>query len=106
MTVFSPVRDQPVVVTNLDEPDAKLPGRMTSVSRHGFGLMVDQPVSPGSAVRVDFDGNLLLAEVCYCRKRRDGPGYAVGLRAEHVLTGTKELEELVDAVMGKSEPIR
>ena len=62
--------------------------------------MVDQMLAVGSAVRVDFEGNLVLAEVCYCRKRRDGSGYALGLRAEHVLNGTAELEKLVEAVMG------
>lgn len=92
--------DQTVTIINLDEPDKTLTGRITNRSRHGFGLMVEQLLPVGSAVRVDFEGNLLLAEICYCRPRRDGSGYAIGLRAEHVLNGTAELEKLVQSVMG------
>lgn len=97
---LSPAGDETVIIVNLDEPDRRLSGRITNVSRHGFGLMMDQPLPAGCTVRVDFEGNMLLAEVCYCRKRRDGSGYAVGLRAEHVLNGTEDLEKLVQAIMG------
>jgi hypothetical protein len=70
-------------------------GEIRNVSKNGTQLHLDQPIGIGSLLRVDYDNNLLLGEVVYCRQEQTG--WIVGIRIEHTLTG---LSGLADAMRG------
>jgi hypothetical protein len=88
-----------VTVTDLENPGHSIQGILVNVSGHGFGLLLEQPLPINTAVRVDLHDAMLLGEVCYCEPVAGGPGYGVGLRAEHVLTESNELAALMRSLM-------
>ena len=66
-------------------------------SGRGMRLLLDRPVAPGAAVKVQGDDWLALGEVCYCRL--EGGKYAVGLELDQALSGLHELAELHRSLM-------
>ena len=50
-------------------------------------IWLDQPLRYASLVRIDYNDNLLLGEVVYCKKEQ--AGWLVGIRVEHALVGLK-----------------
>jgi hypothetical protein len=82
--------------------DAKvIAAHATQFSGSGLRLVLKQPVSRGTLVKVQGDDWLMLGEVCYCRKER--LNFVVGLQLEHSLTGLEELEKLNRKLMGEKE---
>jgi hypothetical protein len=92
--------DEPVHVTVLGECETKLLGRITNYSDFGMGLLIDRDVPLGAAVKVEWSQTLLLGEVCYCRK--EGEGFAIGLKLEHALYNTSELARLAKRLLDES----
>jgi hypothetical protein len=70
----------------------------------GMRLTAAEPLAPGTPVRVDWDDQLALGEVCHCSSlATDVPGgYAIGLRVQQMLTGLDSLRRLADRLMGPS----
>jgi hypothetical protein len=70
-----------------------LQGEIRNVSKGGTQLQVGQPLLSGSLLRVEYDNNLLLGEVIYCQQEQ--PGWIVGIRVEHSLSGINALAEAI-----------
>ena len=68
-----------------------LRGEIRNVSKSGTQLQIDQPIGPGSLLRIEYDNNLLLGEVIYCQQQHTG--WLVGLRIEHALSGLTALDD-------------
>ena len=81
--------DQPVRVTVLSEPPERIEARVRNASGRGLGLLTSTPVSPGSAIRIEIDDDVVLGEAIYCRGERDG--HFVGVELDQVLVGLTEL---------------
>jgi light-regulated signal transduction histidine kinase (bacteriophytochrome) len=70
--------NQSIRVTILGNPEIWLSGRAREVSRSGMRLVLDRPARLGSAIKVEWNEDLLLGSVCYCTK--ENSSYVVGLR--------------------------
>jgi hypothetical protein len=81
--------DQPVTVTVLSAPPARMNACVRNASGRGLGLFTSAPVPPGAAIRIEFDDNLVLGEAIYCRAEQEG--HFVGVELDQVLVGLTEL---------------
>jgi len=66
-----------------------------NVSKGGTQLHLGQRLGIGTLLRIEYDNNLLLGEVVYCRQEQ--AGWVAGIRIEHSLSG---LTVLADAIRG------
>jgi hypothetical protein len=66
-----------------------LQGEIRNVSEGGTQILLDEPLPPPTLVRIEYDDNLLLGEVVYCRQEQSG--WLVGVRVEHGLFGLTAL---------------
>ena len=64
-------------------------GEIKNISERGTQIWLDQPLHYASLVRIDYNDNLLLGEVVYCK--REQAGWVVGIHAEHALFGLTAL---------------
>jgi hypothetical protein len=84
--------DQPVTVKDLEKPQILLSGRLVNFSAQGSCIMLDRALRPGTMVRVEWGGTVLLGEIVYCWP--SGPEYAAGLRLEDALYEREETAAL------------
>jgi hypothetical protein len=80
--------NQAVIVTNLDCRSC-FQGHLVNFSSQGVRLLLSQELGPGTAVKVQWPGTLLLGEVVYCRPGEGG--YFAGLQLEDALFDTEAL---------------
>jgi len=66
---------------------AFLQAEILNLSEGGTQIWLDQPLRYASLVRIEYNDNLLLGEVVYCKQEQDG--WLVGIRVEHSLVGVK-----------------
>jgi hypothetical protein len=66
-----------------------------NVSEGGTQIWLDQTLPASTLVKIEYDDNLLLGEVIYCR--REQSGWLVGVKIEH---GLFELTALAAAMQG------
>jgi hypothetical protein len=85
--------NQPVSVTDLESSSSPQPGQLVDFSDLGISLFVPYRLSPGTAVKVQWAGTLLLGEVIYCRPAE--LGFHAGLRLEDALYDTEALAAMV-----------
>ena len=88
---YSTNQDARIVL--LGEPDRLLKGYIQNISGRGMQLVAEEPVSPGQAVRVEWDDLLALGEATYCQPEADG-NFSFGLHLEQTLTNLDELARL------------
>jgi hypothetical protein len=82
-------------------PDTIVPASMIEISGRGLRLNTEAPVPVGSAVRIDFDDNILLGEVCHLSQT--GPAsFTCGIHLEQALAAVNNLARLIDGIMGES----
>ncbi|MBZ5497322.1 MAG: PilZ domain-containing protein [Acidobacteriia bacterium] len=75
--------DQPVTVTNLEQPGIPQLGRLANFSAKGTRMILAHELTPGTMVKVEWGGTVLLGEIIYCAPH--GSEFAVGLELEDVL---------------------
>jgi hypothetical protein len=80
---------QSAIVSVLGAASQVFQGEIRNVSKGGTQLHLGQPLATGSLLRIEYDNNLLLGEVVYCQQER--PGWVVGVRIEHALSGLAAL---------------
>jgi hypothetical protein len=88
-------------VTLLGEPRKQVGGRVINLSGQGIRLMLDEPVSPGTLLAIEWADTEVMGEVCYCEQAEGG--FAAGVRLEHVLLHTTELARLATRLLGEPE---
>jgi hypothetical protein len=71
--------------------DGQTQGEIRNVSKGGTQLQLNQPLRPGSLLRIEYDNHLLLGEVVYCSQEQSG--WVMGIRVEHSLSGLKALSD-------------
>ena len=87
--------DQPVVVEILGDPPARVAAWVKNTSGRGLGLMTDQAIPPGAAIRIALDDGMVLGEAIYSH---DVNGeHFVGVELDQVLVGLTELGRKLDA---------
>ncbi len=77
-------------------------GLVMDFSGRGMRVQLPARVTPGTAVQLDFQNQILLGEVCYCQGM--GQGYAIGIELEHSLSNLDDLSRLVRALVGETGP--
>jgi hypothetical protein len=87
---------QSAVVSVLGTASQVLQGEIRNVSQGGTQLQLHQPLVTGSLLRIEFDNNLILGEVVYCRQEQTV--WVAGIRIEHALSA---LTALADAMSGR-----
>ncbi len=92
----------PAHVTLLGERKKRVAGCVLNVSGHGLKLMLAEPAPAGTALMVEWADAQLLGEVCYSIETQEG--YAIGVKIEHALMNTAELERLARRLLGEPEP--
>lgn len=83
--------DQAVTVTTLGKNPSTRQAVIRNASGRGFGLEMKGHVAPGTAVKIEFEDNLLLGEVVYTRTLEDS--VLVGVRLTEALRGLAELAQ-------------
>ena len=83
------VLEQRVLVTLLDNVRFKRLARIKNVSGRGLGLVVKEAISPGAALQIEIEDEIVLGEVIYCRPEPEG--YFLGVELDQVLSGLAEL---------------
>ncbi len=86
--------DQPVTVTNLHQPQSSVLGRLVNFSANGTRLLLEQEMKPGTMVKVEWGGTLLLGEIVYCTPQNSE--FAAGLALEDAVYDTLVLASMVD----------
>jgi hypothetical protein len=61
---------------------APLRAEIHNVSRSGLRLVLEQPVSVGSAVKVEMAGMIAVGEIRYCRQEKDS--FSAGMRIDTI----------------------
>ncbi|MCU1234418.1 MAG: type pilus assembly PilZ [Candidatus Solibacter sp.] len=95
--------NQSVAITLFGDPDVRICARIKNVSGKGIGLVLDAPIAPGTALKMELEDTLLLGEVIYCRT--DETRYYAGVELEHSLCGLGELSRMVAAFNSEMEPL-
>jgi hypothetical protein len=72
----------PAIVSVVGRPSQDLHGMIRNVSEGGTQIRLDEPLPPGTLVRIEYDDNLLLGEVVYCQREQS---WLAGVRVEHGL---------------------
>jgi hypothetical protein len=81
-------------VTVLGADRQVLHGSIQNVSQGGSQFCLDEPVSAGALVKIEYDDNLLLGEVVYCQAEQIG--WLVGVKVEHALSGLTALAKSLE----------
>ena len=87
--------DQPVTVKNLENPGMPLLGRLVNFSAKGTRLILEGGIDPGTMVKVEWGGTVLLGEIIYCWA--EGSEFAVGLELEDVLYEQEMIASMAQA---------
>ena len=98
--------DQEVAITLLGAESWCETGRVINASGRGLAIALPQPISPGTAIKIEIDDSLVLGEAVYCR---DAAGsYLVGVELDQVLCGlsqlARKLEEFGDSPVTANKP--
>jgi hypothetical protein len=80
---------QAALVTVVGTSGQVLQGEIRNVSEGGTQIQLSEPLPPFTLVRIEYEDNLLLGEVVYCRQ--DQSAWLLGLRVEHGLFGLTAL---------------
>lgn len=81
----------PCLVTIVEPPGQRVSGKILNLSEGGTQIRLEQPLKPSTLVQIDYDDNLLMGEVIYCRQ--DQSDWLAGVRIEHGLFGLTALAE-------------
>jgi PilZ domain-containing protein len=85
----------PAIVSVVGTPGQVLHGVIRNVSEGGTQIRLDETLAPSTLVKIEYDDNLLLGEVVYCREEQSA--WLVGVKIEH---GLFELRALATAMQG------
>ncbi len=81
--------NQSITITDLEQPSSSFPGHLVNFSSQGISLLMTCGLTPGTAVKVQWAGTLLLGEVIYCRSGEEG--HCAGLKLVDALYDTDAL---------------
>lgn len=98
------VADQSVTITALGENQFRQTAKVRNASGGGLGLVVKMEISPGTALRIEWEDALVLGEVMFCRPLENG--YFVGVQLEQMLRGLSELRRRFRAFREETEEDR
>jgi PilZ domain-containing protein len=82
---------RPASLSMVGTPGRVLSGEIRNVSEGGTQVRLAERVEPSTLVRIEYDDNLLLGEVVYCRP--DQSSWLAGIKVEHGLFGLAGLAE-------------
>ena len=86
--------DQPVTVKNLEQPGPVILGHLLNFSAQGTRILLEHEISPGTLVKVEWGGTILLGEVVYCQPQ--GSEFAAGLELEDALYETESFLAMLE----------
>jgi hypothetical protein len=97
--------DQVVAVTLLRHPEVRMAGRVKDCSGRGLGLETPLPIQPGSALKIEIEDEIILAEAVHCHQEK---GYClIGVELNQVLAGLAELGRCLEELTPDSpHPVR
>ena len=72
-----------------------MPGRLANFSANGVRLLLEENLNPGTMIKVEWGGTILLGEILYCN--RQGLQYAAGLELEDALYETETLALMAES---------
>ncbi len=84
-----------MTVTDLEQPEIAMHGRLANFSAKGSRLILQLYVKPGTMVKVEWGGTVLLGEIMYCSPRNGE--FAAGLELEDALYETEALSVAADS---------
>ena len=83
------------LVTIVGAADQVHRAEVRNLSEGGTQILMGEPLAPFTLVKIEYQDNLLLGEVVYCREEEFG--YLAGVRIEHALFGLTALSEAMQA---------
>jgi hypothetical protein len=97
--------NEPVQVTSLHASGKPQAGRSRNISGGGMCIAMEEAIPVSTPVQVEWGNSLLLGEICHCSP--EGEGFLLGLKLNHVLTMTAQLQNLAVALQRASgQPAR
>jgi hypothetical protein len=81
-----------------DQKAQPLDALLLDYSGRGMRLEFGFLAAPGTALRIEFDDQVLLGEVCYCQSMGEGR-YAAGIELEQSLKNLDDLSRLMRALV-------
>ena len=97
------IEEQSVQVTLLGDHPQSFCGKTLDASGRGLRLATVQHIPAGSALKLEMDDSILLAEVCYCVPSSEG--FVSGLKVDQALRGLTALAALNRRLLGDSRGI-
>jgi len=85
----------------LGDHSRSVEGLMVDVSSDGMRFLSPVDVAPGTAIRVDRDGGMILGEVCYTEPH--GEQFHLGILFRQVLANLRDLEPLLRMLQSYEE---
>jgi PilZ domain len=83
------------LVTALGTPAQIHRAQIRNLSEGGTQILLGEPLQPFTLLKIEYEDNLLLGEVIYCRPEEFG--YLAGLRIEHALFGLTALSDAMQS---------
>lgn len=91
--------------------DQSITAEVIDISGKGLSAVAVRAIPAGRLVRIDFNDQLLLGEVCYCEPSERG--FRIGVQLEHALNSVTQLQRLLQGLLlsegrdaGQGEPAK
>jgi hypothetical protein len=84
--------ERPIVLTVLGDPELRIEASVKNASPRGIGIVAQQPLAAGTAVKIEIGDSMFLGEIMYCRAGEDG--FFTGIELTEVLTGLAALSRM------------
>jgi hypothetical protein len=95
-------RNELVRIQPLSKGESSFEAVVVDVSSRGMRFMADCAVKPDTALKIEFGGTLLLAEVVHCSRSEEK--YILGIRVDQVLSSLSDLLRLQNALLEMQGP--
>jgi hypothetical protein len=87
-----------------DGGDVRLPARIDAREGRRLMLSLAGPIDRDTAIRIDIDDQVLLGEVTWCAKTKDG--FTAEVELDQAITSVHDLTRLVNALVGEDKRTR
>src|ERR1051325_6533245 len=88
--------DLPVVVTGLDTETDSVTGTLLDISESGICVLLREPKSPGSLVKLDFADTVLYGQIAYSNE--ENGTFRTGVSVERVLVQSSDLSNILESL--------
>jgi hypothetical protein len=94
--------EKPIVLTILGDPEIRLVASVKDASPRGIGVITEEALRSGAAVKIEIGDSIFLGEIMYCRPMDQR--FFAGIELTQVLTGLAALSRLAQEFQEQLRP--